>query len=771
MLLTALTIVAVLAGVITALPPGWRMMAGSVLILLHFAAILTAVTIVPPPNGPSPYWSNQLWSRTTRPYLQLTVLNNGYHFYAPEPGPAALVWFRLEFADGESTWVRIPDHKTVGTHVERRRLGALATSLGQTIPPTSDFERLHQRRFEAGMKHSPPIPMADGPAENQYHEPPKYVLILVSSYVRRVVRTTEHPKGADSKVTGVKVYRVDYYNPPVQHFQAGRAPLDPTLYIAVLHGRIRRTGQDEGVEPGRRSGTSTTGRSPNAFRIRSCTGRCRSSRCPTTPTPPRRSGRAAARATPASGRARGGSSTTCASTPATRRIRSPSRETAERGLLAGPAVRVAGAGVAGLLVRAERPGDAGVHPHLHGRRAAVGAAGERAAAVVVLRRRTAGSTPRPATPCARRCRGCRRRPAGRRTSRRWFSDMDANGDGVVTRKEWKGANPDEFKNIDANNDGQITLEEANRYGRHVHIRMEVWQQNKEARSVWEHWGVDPAYTLDVGEPFFSHFYHLTTPAQREPRASAGAAGRGAVHTGRRHARHERAGVGDGAVLRPPGAGGAVRHGHDDGDRASVPDDRAVRLGAVGGPAAGELVAPAARLAGGRSAAEFAGDGGDAADAGPLLHHVLRRRREQAAGAAWWNGTAIWQTLTNYEFTPRPEAYTMVMRLADAEPLGVGADAHGGGMGDGGAGAVAAVLDLGPALAVAVDLRLGGDAHWHRADDGADGVQPVHGVHSVLIRAAGDGARGAGVGRRGHGATAAAGDGARRCGSRPACDTR
>jgi hypothetical protein len=242
-LLTALTIAAVLAGVITALPPGWRMMAGSVLILLHFAAILTAVTIVPPPNGPAPYWSNQLWSRTTRPYLQLTVLNNGYHFYAPEPGPAALVWFRVEWADGETTWVRIPDHKTVGTHVERRRLGALATSLGQTIPPTSDFEKLRQRRFEAGTKHSPPIPMAEGPAENQYHEPSRYVLILISSYVRRVVRTTEHPKGAESKVTGVKVYRVDYYNPPVQHFQAGRAPLDPTLYIAYYMGEYDAKGK------------------------------------------------------------------------------------------------------------------------------------------------------------------------------------------------------------------------------------------------------------------------------------------------------------------------------------------------------------------------------------------------------------------------------------------------------------------------------------------------------------------------------------------------
>ncbi|MBY0228748.1 MAG: hypothetical protein K2W96_05655 [Gemmataceae bacterium] len=31
------------------------------------------------------------------------------------------------------------------------------------------------------------------------------------------------------------------------------------------------------------------------------------------------------------------------------------------------------------------------------------------------------------------------------------------------------------------------------------------------------------------------------------------------------------------------------------------------------------------------------------------------------GAAWWNGTALWQTLSNYEFTPRIELYTEFLR--------------------------------------------------------------------------------------------------------------
>lgn len=244
-LLAPLMAVAVLGAILTALPPRWRMLVGGGLILLHFAAILTAVTVVPPPEGPSPYWSSHLWTRASRPWLQLTMMNNGYHFYAPEPGPAQLVWFYVEFDDGESTWVRIPDHNKVQTQVERRRLGALATAIAQPIPPSGDVDRLHQRRVEAGMKHQPPIPMANflvAEQFNEYHEPSPYALVLISSYVRRVARTTEHPKGAEAAVKGIKVYRVDYYNPPVQHFQAGRPPLDPTLYAAYFMGEYDAKG-------------------------------------------------------------------------------------------------------------------------------------------------------------------------------------------------------------------------------------------------------------------------------------------------------------------------------------------------------------------------------------------------------------------------------------------------------------------------------------------------------------------------------------------------
>jgi hypothetical protein len=160
-----------------------------------------------------------------------------------------LLWFRVEFADGSSRWLRIPDHPTCANHIERRRLGSLATTVGQAMPmgpPRNEQEAKWQERrinerLEAGREHVPPIPPGEGPLPMQYRPPMPAAQLLLSSYARYVCRTTEHPEG--SPVTGVKIYRLEYRNPPAQHFQAGREPLDPTLYAAWYQGDFAPDGQ------------------------------------------------------------------------------------------------------------------------------------------------------------------------------------------------------------------------------------------------------------------------------------------------------------------------------------------------------------------------------------------------------------------------------------------------------------------------------------------------------------------------------------------------
>lgn len=235
--------VAVLAALLTAVPRDWRLFLGSLLILAHFAAICTAITVVPPPNGPPPFVPLQLYVRFFHPYLVATNMNNGYHFYAPEPGPSALLWFRVQWADGASRWERAPDHPKMANHLQRRRLGALATVITQTQPlPPHRAEALIKARTEAGERQDIPL-SPDQPPAVQYREPTPVSKHLLSSFARFIARHTPHPDGATVAITGIKIYSVEYFNPPVEHFLAGREPVDPSLYVPHYMGDYEPDGR------------------------------------------------------------------------------------------------------------------------------------------------------------------------------------------------------------------------------------------------------------------------------------------------------------------------------------------------------------------------------------------------------------------------------------------------------------------------------------------------------------------------------------------------
>ena len=68
------------------LTPGWKRLI-SVLVALHVAAVFVGPWAIPPHGSEL--------ARTIAsgfgPYLQAAFLNNGYRFFAPEPGPGHLV--------------------------------------------------------------------------------------------------------------------------------------------------------------------------------------------------------------------------------------------------------------------------------------------------------------------------------------------------------------------------------------------------------------------------------------------------------------------------------------------------------------------------------------------------------------------------------------------------------------------------------------------------------------------------------------------------------
>lgn len=79
----------------------------SVWLVYHLAAVVVAPAAV----SPSSELLESTW-RLFQPYLQLLNLNNGYHFFAPEPTDSTLLDYEAQRADGTIVRGRIPDRGT-----------------------------------------------------------------------------------------------------------------------------------------------------------------------------------------------------------------------------------------------------------------------------------------------------------------------------------------------------------------------------------------------------------------------------------------------------------------------------------------------------------------------------------------------------------------------------------------------------------------------------------------------------------------------------------
>ncbi len=251
-----------------------RRLVVSVLILLHFTGIATAVMSVPPG---SPWIAQQTWSRVFQPYLEFMYLNNAYHFYAPEPGPASSLWFRMFYEDSSGKmwahWLKVPDVDENGAHnytvaLEYQRMLALTEN---TVPsePTPvpyvvsklDGSLVYADWYARRIEHSAnkivgnigqPDITADGlivpfhphiPIPQQFLQPNAASLALIKSCARHVA-LQPHPTHADWKIKTIKIYRVVHAFPEPGPFIDERMdPRDPANYRPFYLGAYGPTGE------------------------------------------------------------------------------------------------------------------------------------------------------------------------------------------------------------------------------------------------------------------------------------------------------------------------------------------------------------------------------------------------------------------------------------------------------------------------------------------------------------------------------------------------
>jgi hypothetical protein len=250
-------------------PPWVRRLAVSLVIVFHFGGICTAVLAAPP----QPWVFEWLWVNIYRPYLQFTYLNNAYHFYAPEPGPASLMWYRIEYEPNDDgtrnyRWVKVPnledgelieydanDRPRRVPRVEHTRRLSLAMSAGQNIQlaPAVLNNLAQQRTIRGGVDRIPSYPVNILPMDRQYREPNSVAKRWIASYARHVALKYKHGTHPEKKVTGVKVYLAEHLYPsPAElgttHDERGKelAPRklnDPTHYLPTYLGEFDADGK------------------------------------------------------------------------------------------------------------------------------------------------------------------------------------------------------------------------------------------------------------------------------------------------------------------------------------------------------------------------------------------------------------------------------------------------------------------------------------------------------------------------------------------------
>ncbi|WP_153558523.1 hypothetical protein [Roseimaritima sediminicola] len=121
--------------------PGRRVQAiVSLVVALHLFALLTAVTSSGSGKYTSPYTAVKL-NEPFRPYLEVLFLRNGYRFFAPNPGPNFVAWFRVTYDDGRVRWVEFPRRQDFATPLAYTRMLSVANMGAYTYPHPQDPDK------------------------------------------------------------------------------------------------------------------------------------------------------------------------------------------------------------------------------------------------------------------------------------------------------------------------------------------------------------------------------------------------------------------------------------------------------------------------------------------------------------------------------------------------------------------------------------------------------------------------------------------------------
>ena len=197
-------------------PRVWIRWLVSLLVCVHFFAILTAVTSSGSGQFTSPYVAIKL-NEPFNPYLETLFLRNGYRFFAPNPGPNYVIWFRITTEDGRVRWHEFPNRKDFATPLAYTRMLSVANMGSKDYEHPSDAQRV---TIVPGTR------------------------ICLSSFARHIA-SGRHKEGDNrdaSPVQTVEIYRVGHIYIMPDQIREGWDYTDLRLYQPIYMGTFAPDG-------------------------------------------------------------------------------------------------------------------------------------------------------------------------------------------------------------------------------------------------------------------------------------------------------------------------------------------------------------------------------------------------------------------------------------------------------------------------------------------------------------------------------------------------
>jgi len=182
--------------------------------MLHLACVVIAPLADPPPSSEL----SRGLARIARPYIQAVALDNGYRFFAPDPGPSHLVRYELHNADGSQRSHEFPNRQEHFPRLLYHRHFMLSETVSAIAGPYTE---------------EPPEGFLSETDRRDFYKAKGRGMILARSVAQYLLR-------CNPEVGRVRLFTVTHMIPILPDVRNGMKLDDRRLYNEVLLGEFTR---------------------------------------------------------------------------------------------------------------------------------------------------------------------------------------------------------------------------------------------------------------------------------------------------------------------------------------------------------------------------------------------------------------------------------------------------------------------------------------------------------------------------------------------------